>query len=148
KPAERAWKEMTTLLDLANRDDETRLRLRTVLRSVCDAIWLLTVRRGAVTLCAVQLLFAGGAVRSYLFYYRTGNLYRPGEWCVRSWTDRELQKAKMPEQFDLRNANPTMLEQDHDGKATWIAGWKDVEEDLLALEPEDLFRGCERHPLP
>jgi hypothetical protein len=86
--------------------------------------------------------------RTYLLFYRPSNWSRPGEWRVRSWTDESLRKASLPEQFDLRHADPTCIGEDDEGHTAHVAGWQDVERDLLAADIEDLFAGCERHELP
>jgi DNA invertase Pin-like site-specific DNA recombinase len=154
-PAEAAWKEYGSLVDVleqATDQRDARLRLRTILRRVIDSMWLLTVGRGRDRVTAVQIDFAGGARRSYLIWYRptrsNGRATVPGFMCVRSWTGDDLRKAMMPAQFDLRHADPTLLGEDDEGKGAWLAGWGDVERDLMAADLEALFAGCERHPLP
>ena len=44
----------------------------------------------------------------------------PGWWQVRSWTDEQLLKAMMPEQFDLRHADPTCIGEDDEGRRFWL----------------------------
>jgi hypothetical protein len=139
-------------------DENTRLRLRSAIQRIISGIWLLGVSRGQDRLCVVQIDFAGGERRSYLIRQRPPKGNRrakattPGWWQVRSWTDKQLRKAMMPIQFDLRHADPTLLGEDDEGHSAHVAGWQDVEHDLLALSAEDLdqlvFAGCERHPLP
>jgi hypothetical protein len=117
-------------------------------------VWLLVVPRGTDRLAALQIWFAGGRHRDYLVRYKPargnpdGEGITPGFWTVRSWTGEELLKACLGKQFDLRHACPTVLGEDDVGHTAWVAGWQDVERDLLAVDVEDLFRGCERHPLP
>jgi DNA invertase Pin-like site-specific DNA recombinase len=154
-PLSESWGECQSLVDtLAAAPDprDARLRLRAVLRRIVVGMLVLIVPRKLDRLAAVQFDFPGGKRRSYLLLYRPGASVRPGFWCVRSWTDEELRKAKMPVQFDLRHANPTLLGEDDKGHTAWVAGWQDVERDLLALSAEDLdqlvFGGCEKHELP
>jgi hypothetical protein len=53
----------------------------------------------------------------------------------------------MPVQFDLRLAGPTELGLDDEGRTDWVAGWQDVERDLLAADVEGLFSGCAKQEL-
>ena len=78
-PAERAWKELPSLLSLienADDPDAVRLKIRGVLRRVIESIWVLTVHRGAVCLCVVQVFFVGGGVRGYMIYHKTAGFRR------------------------------------------------------------------------
>jgi len=159
-PRSDAWQTMHTLIDVldtAEDREDRRLRLRAVLRRNVDAIYVLIVPRGRVRLAAVQIDFAEGGRRNYLIRRRatldgarcgTERRRIPGFWQVRSWTDESLRKAMMPAQFDLRHADPVALGEDDEGHTAWVAGWSDVERDLLAADIEDLFAGVERHELP
>lgn len=135
-------------------DENTRLRLRSAIQRIISGISLLGVSRGQDRLCAVQVDFRGGARRSYLIRQRPpkGNRHgkglEQGYWQVRCWTDEGLRKARMPAQFDLRHADPTLIGEDDEGHSAHVAGWEDVARDLLAADVEALFAGCERHPLP
>jgi DNA invertase Pin-like site-specific DNA recombinase len=152
-PLSESWGECQSLVDtLAAAADphDARLRLRSALRRIVVGMRLLIVARNQVRLAAVQFDFGGkhNRRRTYLLLYRPSGRVRPGEWRVRSWTDEQLRKAMMPEQFDLRHADPTCLGEDDEGRGAHVAGWQDVERDLLAADVDDLFVGCERHPLP
>ncbi|HYT94870.1 MAG TPA: recombinase family protein [Gemmataceae bacterium] len=155
-PVEETWAEFRTLAEaLAAAEDPVaaRLKLRTVLGNAVESIYLLVTTRGRDRLAAVQVDFRSGVRRSYLIWHRppVGNRWgasTPGWWCPRSWTDESLRKARMPVQFDLRHADPTTLGEDDEGHSAWVAGWADVERDLLAADVEDLFANVERHPLP
>jgi DNA invertase Pin-like site-specific DNA recombinase len=85
-PAERAWGELPSLVDLI-RDggDDARLKLRPVLRRVIEEIWVLIVPHGAWRSCAVQVHFTGGACRSYLILHRAAANRRPAQTWVRSF---------------------------------------------------------------
>jgi DNA invertase Pin-like site-specific DNA recombinase len=152
-PLSESWGECQSLVDtLAAASDphDARLRLRSALRRIVVGMRLLIVPRNQDRLAVVQFDFGGKRQRrrSYLLHYRPNGRIQPGFWQVRSWTDESLRKAKMPEQFDLRHADPTCIGEDDEGRGAWVAGWVDVERDLLAAEGEDLFAGCERHELP
>jgi DNA invertase Pin-like site-specific DNA recombinase len=90
RPAERAWKDLPTLADLVKKGgDETRLRLRPVLRRVVEEILVLIVRRGSFQLLAAQVFFEGGARRDYLLVYQTAANRRPGGWWRESFREAE-----------------------------------------------------------
>ncbi len=96
-PLSDAWGEYRTLadvLDQAPDPEETRTRLRGVLRRMVESMTCLFVARGATRLAAVQVDFAGvGKRRSYLVGHRAG-----GEgWC-RSFADA----APAADALDLR----------------------------------------------
>jgi DNA invertase Pin-like site-specific DNA recombinase len=98
RPAERAWPQVPTLVDLvAKQGDTARLKLRTILRTVAEDIWLLVAGRGAWRFCAVQVFFVGGEARSYLIGHRTKANRRPEIWWVRSFVD-----AVKGKDFNLR----------------------------------------------
>ncbi len=152
-PAEAAWKEYGSLVDALEQapdQRDARLRLRAILRRVIACVWLLIVPRGRDRVAVVQVDFAGGARRSYLVWYHptrsNGRATTPGYWQARSWTGEQLGKAMMPKQFDLRHAEPTIIGEDDGGRTAWVAGWQDVEQDLLAADIQDLFPG-QRNPL-
>jgi hypothetical protein len=93
-PAAGAWGEFGSLVDvLAGADDpqDARLRLRGCLRAMVDTIPCLVVRRGLWGLCACQVLFRGGARRSYLIVHRPNHLCGAVRWegqtSVRSFSE-------------------------------------------------------------
>jgi len=100
RPAERAWEQLPSLVDLIREyGDEARLKTRGVLRSIVQDVRLLLVRRQSWTIAAVQFFFTGGAVRHYLVVYRPAVRLRPGSWhCPPSPYDA----AHDPAQLDLR----------------------------------------------
>jgi DNA invertase Pin-like site-specific DNA recombinase len=76
RSAERTWRELPSLVEIA-RTDEGRLRLAAALRSIIDEAWLLIVPRGAWRLAALQVFFHGGAVRHYVLMHRPAANRRP-----------------------------------------------------------------------
>jgi DNA invertase Pin-like site-specific DNA recombinase len=105
-PQAEAWGECHTLTDALARSpdqDETRLRLRAVIRRVVKEVQCLFVApRPRFRIAAVQVWFAGGRPhRDYLIADRSGagnaNGKRTGEWVVRS-----LALPGAEEEFDLR----------------------------------------------
>jgi DNA invertase Pin-like site-specific DNA recombinase len=98
RPAERTWEELPSLVQLVRAEgDPARLKLRAVLRGIVEGVWVLTVRRGARCLAAVQVRFAEGAVRDYLIDHRPNSRTRPGGW--QAWS---LSEALKTAQLDLR----------------------------------------------
>jgi DNA invertase Pin-like site-specific DNA recombinase len=98
RPADKAWEELPSLVDLIREQgDEARLRIRGVLRSIVQEARVLLVRRASYTLAGVQVYFTGGAVRHYLVVYRTACPGRP-----RSWWCRSLASVANPADLDLR----------------------------------------------
>jgi hypothetical protein len=65
---------LIALLELtpAEQRPELRQRLRTRIRQLVDAVWLVVVKRGAVRLCDAQIFFASGTVRDFVI-----SSYRP-----------------------------------------------------------------------
>jgi DNA invertase Pin-like site-specific DNA recombinase len=101
-PAERAWKDLPTLVDLVQTGgDEARLKLRGVLRRVVESIHVLIVPKGATRLCAVQVRFSERRDdhdrRDYLIAHRTAGYRRPERWEAKSFAD-----AGAPDDYDLR----------------------------------------------
>jgi DNA invertase Pin-like site-specific DNA recombinase len=87
-PLSESWGECQTLLDVIDGDD-SRIRLRSLLRQVVASMHVLVVpREGQRRACAVQIRFQGkGTVRDYLIAYRRGSAQgegRPDSWAVRS----------------------------------------------------------------
>jgi DNA invertase Pin-like site-specific DNA recombinase len=83
---------LETIKSLAAGDDESRLRLRTAVARICQAIWVVFVPRGRDRLCAAQIWFAGGKQhRDYLILHRPpkGNARSrtKGGWWARSLAD-------------------------------------------------------------
>jgi DNA invertase Pin-like site-specific DNA recombinase len=102
-PLTETWGELPSLVqllrDAADRED-ARVRLRSVLRRLVAAVYLLVVPRGLERLFAVQVVFRGerdGLRRDYLGLYRPAAGRRPGGWWVRS-----LAEVARPGDFDLR----------------------------------------------
>jgi DNA invertase Pin-like site-specific DNA recombinase len=125
-PAEEAWSEAHTLMDLIDNapdPDDARLRLRAALRRIVDSIWLLVVPRGRDRLASVQVWFADGERhRDYLILHRppksNGKARQEGGWWARS-----LAGVAAPGDLDLRDR----------GQAGGLA--RDLEKiDLAALE--------------
>lgn len=172
RPAERAWGDLPSLVELIReKGDEARLRIRTVLHNVVEEIRVLLVRRGAekirasrkdkkrkgsLLLVATQVTFVGGGVRNYLLCYKSTRSKHRGYWQVRSSTVEELLAAKQcrgpgstpPAAFDLRHPGPTPIAASDDGLGTWVAGWQDARDILEDCDLDRLFGGCERHELP
>lgn len=75
---------------LADTEGDERVGLRTRIKAriaqLVSEMWMLTVRRGRVRLCAVQVFFAAGGSRTFLITFRAGNRYKGAEWEVRSFT--------------------------------------------------------------
>jgi DNA invertase Pin-like site-specific DNA recombinase len=88
-PLSETWGQTQSLLAIiASAPDpaDVRLRLRTALRRIVDAIWLLVVPRGADRLCAVQIWFADRKrCRSYVVFHQAarGNQSARREGCWR-----------------------------------------------------------------
>jgi hypothetical protein len=95
-PREVAWAETLTLLDVAQ-DEANRLRLRELLRTIVEEIWILIVPRRSHRLAAVQVYFRGDGRRDYLIHYQAKAYRRKGGWSARS-----LPSAIAPEDLDLR----------------------------------------------
>ena len=157
-PLAEAWgavKPLAEAMDEQGWSEDARIRLKAAVGRIVEEIRLLVLPavKGQDRLAAVQLRFKdSNKHRDYLIRVRppkgNGNGSTPGFWQVRSWTDEQLRKAMMPVQFDLRHADPTCLGEDDEGRSAWVAGWQDIERDLLAADLEAPFAGCERHPLP
>jgi DNA invertase Pin-like site-specific DNA recombinase len=81
RPAEKAWRDLPSLVDMirsADDPDAVRLRLRPVLRRVVERMQVLIVPRGAWRICAVQAHFTeGDARRDYIIMHRTAANRRP-----------------------------------------------------------------------
>jgi DNA invertase Pin-like site-specific DNA recombinase len=82
RPAEKAWKQLPSLVGLVREQgDLVRLKIRGVLRDIIEDARLLLVRRQSYILAAVQFHFLGGAVRHYLVVYKQACRGRPeGRW--------------------------------------------------------------------
>jgi DNA invertase Pin-like site-specific DNA recombinase len=93
RPAEQAWAEVPTLVNMV-RDggDEARLKLRVVLRQVVEHVYAVVVPCGAAQLAYVQVFFTGGKTREYLIYRRQaqGGFVgkKPAAWAVASWANK------------------------------------------------------------
>src|SRR5262249_29813235 len=71
QPLSKAWDGLAGLVDLvAEHGDEARLKIRGILRRVCEEARLVIVRRGSWTLAAVQFFFVGGATQHFLVAHR------------------------------------------------------------------------------
>jgi hypothetical protein len=98
RPAEKAWKALPTLADLVKKGgDESRLKLRPVLRRVIEGAWVLVVRRGIYMLAAVQVHFTGGGQRNWLILNKTAANNRAADWAARDFAD-----VGLPDDLDLR----------------------------------------------
>lgn len=149
-PLSESWGETQSLIDaLRNAPDQrdARLRLRSALRRIVESMHLLIVMRGHDRLCAVQIWFAGGKRhRDYLLHHQVAGNHRAEAWQVRSFTDADMRRAKMPQQFDLRHACPTVIGEDDAGNDVYVSGWQDVEMDLLTTDLDLLFASADRLP--
>jgi hypothetical protein len=87
-----AWQEARSLLDVVL-DGPRRLKLRSLLHSLLESVWLLVVPRGRDKLAIVQAFFASGGRRDYLILHRAAGFCRPGGWCARSMLAPETQTA-------------------------------------------------------
>lgn len=99
-PTGAAWREARTLLDVA-RDETSRLRLRSLLRTAIEEVYVLVVRRTAcLRLAAVQVFFRTGGVRHYLIGYKAAGRGREGDCWSLSFAD-----ALGGDDLDLRRAD-------------------------------------------
>jgi DNA invertase Pin-like site-specific DNA recombinase len=98
RPAEKAWEQLPSLVDMIRvHGDEARLKIRSVLRSLTEEIRLLLVRRGSWLLAAVQCFFVGGATRHYFIAYQSAAYRRPGGYWVQSlWAFYRQAVRKVP----------------------------------------------------
>jgi DNA invertase Pin-like site-specific DNA recombinase len=83
-PRSVAWAEAKGLLDVAH-DEESRLRLRSLLRGIIESVWMVVVPRRSHRVAAVQVYFTGGGRRSYWIDYWSAGYCRSGGWRVRSY---------------------------------------------------------------
>jgi DNA invertase Pin-like site-specific DNA recombinase len=84
-PTAEAWRQAQSLLTALKRGgQDTRLRLRSLLRRIIAEISLLVIGRGADRLAAAQIWFVGGEHRDYLILHRPPWHDRPGLWRSRS----------------------------------------------------------------
>jgi DNA invertase Pin-like site-specific DNA recombinase len=95
-PRSVAWAEALTLLDVA-KVEAHRLRLRDLLRTIIDEIWILIVPRKSHRLVAVQVYFAGDGRRDYLIWYQAAGHCRSGDWAAVS-----AREELIPDGLDLR----------------------------------------------
>jgi hypothetical protein len=95
-PKSAAFAEMVTLMDVAT-SELHRLRLRELLRTIIDEVWVLVIPRKSRRLCAVQIFFSGGGRRDYLVYYQAAAYCRAGFWKARSF------KHDLSGNLDLRD---------------------------------------------
>jgi hypothetical protein len=96
-PKSSAFAEMVTLVDIAT-SEQHRLRLRELLRTIIEEIWVLIVPRRSHRLCVVQVYFTGGERRDYLIHYKASGYCREGSWSAKSLAG-DLSARKL----DLRN---------------------------------------------
>jgi DNA invertase Pin-like site-specific DNA recombinase len=92
-PRSVAWSETQSLLDVA-KDETGRLRLRELLRTIIEEIWILIVPRRSYRLAAVQVYFAGDGRRDYLIWYKAAGHGRKGDF----------DKGTLPPRFTPRAA--------------------------------------------
>jgi DNA invertase Pin-like site-specific DNA recombinase len=83
-PRSVAWAEAKGLLEVAH-DEESRLRLRSLLRGIIESVWMVVVPRRSHRVAAVQVYFTGGGRRSYWIHYWSAGYCRSGGWRVRSY---------------------------------------------------------------
>ena len=90
-PLADSWGETKTLagiLEGAEDETDTRLRIRAALRRIVESITLLIVPRGSTRLAAVQIRFIGGERRDYLIVHQAGKGNKdsrvPARWDARS----------------------------------------------------------------
>jgi DNA invertase Pin-like site-specific DNA recombinase len=95
-PRSVAWSEALTLIDVA-KDESQRLRLRELLRTIIEEIWILIVPRQSHRLAAVQIYFRGDGRRDYLIHYQSAGYRRAGGWWAGS-----LPSKIAPSDLDLR----------------------------------------------
>jgi hypothetical protein len=88
---------MTSLVDIAT-TEQHRLRLRDLLRTLIEEIWVLVVPRRSHRLCALQIFFRGGSRRDYLIHYKAAGYCREGSWSAKS-LKHDLSAGKL----DLRD---------------------------------------------
>jgi DNA invertase Pin-like site-specific DNA recombinase len=87
RPAERAWEELPSLVDLIREGgDEARRKVRAALQRVVAGMLVLVVPRGVWRLAAVQVCFADSdATRHYLISHHPAGKHRPARWEVKSF---------------------------------------------------------------
>jgi hypothetical protein len=100
RPAEKAWQELPSLVNLVRKEgDPARLRLRPILRSIIQEARLLLVRRASRLIACAQFFFSGGAVRHYFVAYQSAGYNRPRRW----WYPPSLRdEIADPAELDLR----------------------------------------------
>jgi DNA invertase Pin-like site-specific DNA recombinase len=121
-PLSETWGEFGSLVDVLDNapdPEDARLRLRSCLRRMVDAIWLLVVPRGTTRLAAVQVWFVGGKRhRDYLMVHRGAGNRRLGASGVWSLAD-----VARPRDLDLRRKKDT----------------QELEKTLLLVDVSDLL---------
>jgi hypothetical protein len=95
-PRSVAWSEALTLINVA-KDEANRLRLRDLIHSIVEEIWVLVVPRQPHRLAAVQIYFQGDGRRDYLIHYQAAGYHRAGDWSAGS-----LRSEIAPSDLDLR----------------------------------------------
>jgi hypothetical protein len=106
-PLKTAWGETRSLLDVlehASDLEDSRVRLRAVLRRVVDEIWCLFVNRseypagngrsGRLRIAAVQVWFAGGKHRDYLIIHRAAHANAAARQEPRTWARSFIETAE------------------------------------------------------
>jgi hypothetical protein len=96
-----AWGEVQSLATVAaDADNDTRIRIRTALRRVIDAVWVVFMGRHANWKgAAVQVFFKGGAVRTYAISHKFKHRTRP------AITTTVNIREENPDGLDLRKAD-------------------------------------------
>jgi DNA invertase Pin-like site-specific DNA recombinase len=94
-PRSELWQEARTLLDLA-KDENQRVRLRSVLGGLVDEITVLTVRRQSHRFLVAQVWFRSGGVRDVAIWTRA--VYGH----AREWKARSLFNNARSKDIDLR----------------------------------------------
>jgi hypothetical protein len=88
---------MATLAD-ASVSEPHRLKLRELLRTIIESIWVLVVPRKSHRFCVAQIFFTSGQQRDYIIHYQRAGYGRQGSWHAKSMM-ADLTTRKL----DLRN---------------------------------------------
>jgi DNA invertase Pin-like site-specific DNA recombinase len=112
-PLAESWREYCSLAKLLERDnsDETRLKVRTVLRQCIESVScvIVSTKQVKTKIAAVRVQFKSGARREYLITALLASGPRPGKWEVRSFAARatlfdDQTGSTLPTGFDIRDS--------------------------------------------
>jgi hypothetical protein len=113
-PRSIAWAEALSLLDVA-KDETGRLRLRELLRTIVEEIWVLIVPRRSHRLAAVQVFFKGDGKRDYLIHYQGAGHCRSGGWSACSLAGKvDSRNLDLRRKQDTRELRKTLSSIDVD----------------------------------